>query len=236
MNDFNIKSINPYDLKSNLIRYGNQGDGGYVIDKNFLHLSTVLYSYGVSNDVSFEKDFLIENPDLKVHLYDHTITDFPYINSNVHNHFEGLSLGKTENCNNFLNHLKENNDENSKVFLKIDVETAELEYFSSVNLERFNNVVQMVIEFHFCEPPQTLKYIECIKNINKYFYCIHIHGNNCCGFVNINNVNVCCVSEYTYVNKNYVNFVPELKKTSYPIENLDFKNLPERDGEWKIEF
>ena len=58
---------------SNLIRVGNQGDGGYVVDKKILKESNVLISFGVGDDWSFEKKCLNLNKKIKIFIYDNSI-------------------------------------------------------------------------------------------------------------------------------------------------------------------
>ena len=68
----------PNDLKPkgsfDLIRIGNDNDGGYLVDKNSVLKSKSLIAMGISTDWSFEKAFF----DLKkvpIHCYDHTLTN-----------------------------------------------------------------------------------------------------------------------------------------------------------------
>ena len=42
----------------NLIRIGSKHDGGYLIEKNSLLESKFLFSFGISTNWDFEKDFL----------------------------------------------------------------------------------------------------------------------------------------------------------------------------------
>jgi len=56
-----------------LIRLGCKKDGGYLIVKSLLK-SEILISFGVGNDWSFEKDFIKRNKNLKVFMYDYTIS------------------------------------------------------------------------------------------------------------------------------------------------------------------
>jgi hypothetical protein len=41
----------------------------------------------------------------------------------------------------FFDHLKENNDEDKNVFLKIDVEGAEYEFFENTDIEEFQKML-----------------------------------------------------------------------------------------------
>jgi hypothetical protein len=57
-----------------LIRLGKNNDGGYLVDKNSIYQSHFLLSFGISNDCSFEDDFISLNPNIFCHCYDHSIS------------------------------------------------------------------------------------------------------------------------------------------------------------------
>jgi len=215
--------IRPFILEGDLIRYGNKSDGGYIVNKKYLNLSNVLYTYGVGGEVSFERDLLIDFPNYNIHLYDHTINEFPILQGKVFNHKEGLSSEKQNDCDNFLNHIKINNDEKNNILLKIDVEGEELSYFQKVDLIHFNNVAQMILEFHL-DKGTVIDFINSINNINTYFYCIHVHGNNHGNLMIVDNQEFPIVLECTFINKSFVEETPILSHKDYPIEGLDFSN------------
>ena len=58
--------------KCELIRLGQNNDGGYSIPKKSLENSVTIYSFGLSDDWSFEKDFKKLSKG-KVICYDHSV-------------------------------------------------------------------------------------------------------------------------------------------------------------------
>ncbi len=54
--------------------FGNPNDGGYVVPLNAITSASVLLSFGLSHDWSFERDFKKRNPDAAIHCYDHTVS------------------------------------------------------------------------------------------------------------------------------------------------------------------
>ena len=62
-----------------LKRMGRNSDGGYVIDENIGNNCKTLISFGLGNDWSFEKDYIKQNSDAKIYIYDHTVSIWPYI-------------------------------------------------------------------------------------------------------------------------------------------------------------
>lgn len=56
-----------------LIRLGNNKDGGYVVPEPQVHSSSYLISLGISDDWSFEQAFLKKNPEARLLGFDHSI-------------------------------------------------------------------------------------------------------------------------------------------------------------------
>jgi len=73
-------------ITDDLIRVGNQNDGGYVVPRRAVRSSTALVSFGVSTDWSFEQHFMQINPDVEIHAYDHTVSERLF----KHNFHKGL--------------------------------------------------------------------------------------------------------------------------------------------------
>ena len=72
MLDSSYDYLKPFD-ENDLIRFGKKGDGGYVISKKSLEADNCLLTFGMSNDWSFEEDFVRHNSQNFVHIYDHTV-------------------------------------------------------------------------------------------------------------------------------------------------------------------
>ena len=61
-----------------LVRFGKDNDGGYLIEKNSILNSEILISVGISWDYSFEEDYLTKI-NKKVYCYDHTLNFRHYL-------------------------------------------------------------------------------------------------------------------------------------------------------------
>lgn len=57
-----------------LVRVGSQYDGGYVVPELLVTEADVLLSFGLSDDWSFEEEFVRRNPAISIHAYDYTIS------------------------------------------------------------------------------------------------------------------------------------------------------------------
>ena len=58
-----------------LIRVGGNSDGGYVLPGALLRDADVLISMGLGYNWQFEKDARVLNPAIRVHVYDHTVSE-----------------------------------------------------------------------------------------------------------------------------------------------------------------
>ena len=194
-------------------------DGGYIVTNYELETSTALYTYGVGEDISADKDY-VSLTNKPCYLYDHTIDgSISYGLDNLFT-YKKEGLGFTPNCNDFLHHYSENNTK-GEVILKIDVEGAEYEYFLNLDFQELESkVVSLLIEFHNLEVSQNReKFSVIMGKLNKYFVLHHIHANNYGTIYN----NIPTVPELSFINRRHVKNIQE-ENIKYPISNLDYPN------------
>mgnify|MGYP001269606679 CR=1 FL=1 len=95
----------------NLIRFGGKLDGGYVVDFEIIKKCNNLITLGLGPNWSFELDYLSKNKKNKVHIYDHTVSSYPYIKA-IGKYFRRLITfrttfeGFTTRVKNFYNYKK----------------------------------------------------------------------------------------------------------------------------------
>ena len=63
----------------NLARFGIEKDGGYIVEKDVVAKVNHLVSFGMSDEFSFETDFLNYNKANTIHIYDHTVNHKNYL-------------------------------------------------------------------------------------------------------------------------------------------------------------
>lgn len=231
-----INKLALYDSIHQKVRIGNRFDGGYVVPLQALTKSNGLYSYGVGNDISFEKEY-VDLMERDAYCFDHTIENFtvePSYQSRLQYLKEGISGVKTDTCNNFLEHYKERQTQ-GKVLLKADVEGAEYEFLLNTDIAELSKITTgLVIEFHYLpDPKHREEFFECIGRLNQYFLLCHVHGNNYAGNFTysekIPNSNyfrqwsIPQVIELSFINKE---LVPYIKRDTriYPCSFLDRGN------------
>lgn len=122
------------------IRIGRKSDGGYIILNDFKDIQ-IAYSFGISREISFEKELADRNID--IYMYDHTISGLPFQNKKFHWKKMGLSSEFTANSN--MKTLKELLTENGhltqqNMILKIDIESSEWNVFQELTPDIINNL------------------------------------------------------------------------------------------------
>ena len=73
----------PYNFKPkknyNLIRVGSENDGGYLLDPDSITQSETLIALGLGTDWNFEKNFIKNNKNCKLHCFDFKINKYFWI-------------------------------------------------------------------------------------------------------------------------------------------------------------
>jgi hypothetical protein len=151
-------------------RYGSEGDGGYVILNSSFGSKHIL-GYGVDKDVSFENQ-LTQAWGIKAHVFDHTIEQIPEIGPGVTYVKEGLGIKDEGPLRSLATHVKTHVPAGADYILKIDIEGSEWNVLATADLSR---VSQLIVELHDLHDD----YSKILKKINKNFYLVHVHGNNC---------------------------------------------------------
>ena len=185
-----------------LIRIGSKHDGGYLIEKSSMQKTQFLYSFGVSTNWKFEKEF-INKTKVDFVAFDGSIDKqfwqnekklaikkikklsfskflhYFFIKRSFYKFFHNGKLISKFIGNNSGNFITFNEalcfgKVNNDLFFKIDIEGSEYDILEDI-LTNQNKIVGLAIEFH-----------QCSKNINviKSFVSrlklelVHIHANN----------------------------------------------------------
>ena len=141
-----IKLFHPYDLGYDLIRVGDNKDGGYLIP-NCLDDIKFCFSAGVDDKVSFEND--LYNRNIKSFLADYSqeskrvpekfIFEKKYIKS--------FNSSDALNINDWISSKKEVIKSENLIF-QIDVEGYEYEIINSIEEKKLDQIKILIIEFH----------------------------------------------------------------------------------------
>lgn len=211
-----------------LFRVGPQSDGGYVVNKSALDEAEVLYTYGVENEYRFEEQFLSLYPNKNVKMFDHTVNDPSHGKLNNCKFVkEALKVDNDGDFNSFEDHLIRFKDINKKVFLKVDVESYEYEFFRDIEKKDylFKNITGMVFEFH--ELNNYIKFLEfclILNYLRKYFYITHVHANNHTGIIDLQGELLPQTVEVSFRSRKTNIKFERLSNVNFPKTGLDFPN------------
>lgn len=237
-----ISLLRVYDIKNgnnnvNFIRFGKSFDGGYVVPTIALEKTDALLGYGIADDISFEEQFSARY-NKPSYGFDCGISAIEIKNELCHFIPECIATDKllyfnqasSKNISTFNQQLRILNLIGKKLFIKMDIEGAEYEAIPEI-LQNAQNITSIVMELHNLNEVLNLeKAMHLLSEINKYFYLVHVHGNNCVrkGF-DIKNVQgkLPDLLELTYINKNLVENAKISANQKHPAE-LDMPNCPNK--------
>ncbi len=204
-----LKTLQPRQVDhAKRIRMGCSGDGGYVIMDHKNLSETVLYSYGIEDNDSFDQHYH-KHTGANVRQYDFSI-DPPPQRQGFSFTQEGISHEKTENCDTFESHIARNSDQDRRIFLKMDVEGAEWLTFLNMPEHILLQCNQIAIEVHDLSglgvntmyPQVSLEQkIAVMEKITQHFHCWNVHANNYASMFIVDGYKVPDVMEMTFVNK-----------------------------------
>jgi len=156
----------------------------------------------------------------RLFLYDHTIPSCPTENPSFNFHRVGI-CGDNNPGPDLLTleqHIANIANPSERLFLKIDVEGAEWDVFSTISRDTLARFDQIVIELHWFshlnDPLFAGKLIKSLEKINEQFTLYHVHGNNCAPITKVNGFVVADVIEVSYVRTSLV--TRSASKTVYP--------------------
>ncbi|MEE3034972.1 MAG: hypothetical protein VX325_03915 [Bacteroidota bacterium] len=107
-----------------------------------------------------------------------------------------------------------------KIFVKMDIETAEYKVIKSL-FKTKETIVGIAVEFHKLDK-YSKEFDRIIELALRNFYIAHIHGNNYSKTF-LNN-NFPTTVEITFIGKNFVKHPINMSKKNYPVDGLDQPN------------
>jgi hypothetical protein len=221
-----IELLKPQNIFMAKKRIGPPEDGGYVVPEFILDNCSALFTYGVGNEIRFEDEFC-RTYNKPAYMFDHTTGSTEWERNGMHFYPEGLGFGI--NCKDFVEHY-ERFQIKAPVFLKIDIEGGEYEYFMNTDISNLEHrVMGMFIEVHWFDNEKTNReLINILTNIEKQFILCHIHGNNWGDLWDFEGLTIPKVLELTFINKKFVEkYEPDTQ--DYPIKDLDIPNRPGKE-------
>lgn len=201
-----------------LVRVGNDNDGGYLVNYPDILKSDFLLSFGVGDNITFEEQFC-SIKDVPLHAYDASVEGA--FASDNHQHFQkyvGLADTDTEaSIYTILSTAPDN------TFLKCDIENGEYPILDAI-ITYSHKLTGAVFEFHdLTNPVKFGMLMDFMSKLNMRL--VHTHINNY-GNVHTTNGIVPTVLELTFTSSNNVN----LQNIELP-HRLDSPNNPSAQDE-----
>ena len=168
-----------------LERFGEPNDGGYLMCGNLLGGVQSAYSYGISGydgwgcDVSAKAKVVVHEYD----CFDTTEPQCPRGTTKFHRECVGDKKERVKRrvFDTMQNQFARNGDTAKRIVLKMDVEGAEWDSFLSAPDEVFEQIDQLVVEFHGVggerNGTQEQK-LRVVRRLKQFFAVAHIHFNN----------------------------------------------------------
>jgi hypothetical protein len=216
-----VSNLTVYASPYEKVRIGRNYDGGYVTCSIPNIVYDTFLAAGIDVDTSFEDDFLNRYPNLRCVAFDGTINTCP----STHPRFQWIKKnigGSNDETHTNMHNLL--NDSHS-VFLKMDIEGAEIPWLESLSDLHMSKLSQIVMEFH---SPFSDRENAMFAKLNKTHTLVHFHGNNCCGTCEHNGTTVPNVFECTYIHKRYISAPLSLNTNPIP-SLLDQPNIQGRE-------
>ena len=222
-----LKKLLPYKIEYDLIRLGDDNDGGYLIP-NDLNDVVKNYSAGVGNLSKFEKDlkekFLIDSNMLDYNDVDKNILPpgSKFFKSKI-----GVGINKNElNINNWLK------DEQGEIIFKMDIEGDEYLTLASLSEKNLKKIRILVLEIHDLRHLRNYFFFKTFEKIitklcDAYYVC-HLHANNVSKIKNIGGYNIPDMLELTLIRKDRIkNFTGEFSTIPNKLDQKTVKNKNE---------
>ena len=198
-----IQDLHPVVPDCGLMRFGPEGDGGYLIPNDLDGISAC-YSPGVLDVSGFEMDCAERG--MKVYLADKSV-DNPAAD---HESFDFIKkfIGVTSS-NGFVtldSWVKDSSaSDGSDLLLQMDIESYEYEVILSMSEELLKRFRILVIEFHVLEELFNKPFFKLARRafdkLLETHHCVHIHPNNYSGTVQHGDIEIPKLMELTFYRK-----------------------------------
>ena len=222
-----LKKLLPKKIDIDLIRLGENNDGGYLIPDD-LHGVEKNYSAGVGFLTGFEKDL---EEKFSIHS---SLLDFNEINKEIlpkNSLFQKKKLSlENKSTEISINQWIDKNDK--EIILKIDIEGDEYPILANISDHNLRKVRILIIEFHDLRNLRNNSFFSFFEKIfsrlNTIFYPCHLHVNNTSKVKNINNLEIPDMIEMTFIRKDRVsNFSNEFVRLPHILDQKTVLNKNE---------
>jgi len=210
------------------IRVGTNGDGGYVQLDDLKGISRA-FSIGVADNDDW--DLAMAKAGVPVEQFDHSIERAPSKHPLLHFHRKMISVDAAAETATLPDLVAEH----SKVIapdliLKMDIENSEWDVLDHTPEAVLAKFAQIVCEFHNLSYLTDLTFRARAQRVfgklHRLFAVVHVHGNNCCSFVDVCNIALPDLLEVTFASRARYSFVESDETFPTPLDAPNCPNVP----------
>ncbi len=213
-----LKRLLPYKTGFDLIRLGNDNDGGYLVPDDLSNISRN-YSAGVGDLTKFEED-LEEKYSIPSSMVDFNDVDpklLPKKSKFIKKKIGISSYEENLSINDWLD------NESGEIILKMDIEGDEYLTLSSMSDKNLKKIRILVIEIHDLRHLRNYSFFKTFEKVllklNNFFYVCHLHINNVSKVKDIGGYSVPDMLEVTLIKKNRVkNFTNQFASIPHKLD------------------
>jgi hypothetical protein len=231
----NLNILEVFKPNGTKVRLGKPNDGGYVIVNNGTMYDCFL-ACGISDDISFEEDFLEKHKGVPCYAFDGTLGQkFPESKQGIN--FVNKNIGPTNGTDPVsgigYTNLHEYIAEYRNIFVKMDIEGHEFPWLASLSTDQLRKIKQFVVEFHY--PMHHEKHWKMLEKLKETHWLVHLHPHNGCGYQTyqvsneqgtVGSVVIPNLIECTYVAKEYLE--PNKDPIPSPLDQSNSPQCPEK--------
>lgn len=224
-----IKKLRPVTCTRELIRFGPDTDGGYLLPNDLAGIEAC-FSPGVNNVSGFELD--CANKGMKVFMADASVEGPAAQHPQFH--FVKKFIGASTQAE-FITLddwvATSIGSSKSDLLLQMDIEGYEYDALLSASSALLQRVRVMVIEFHdleylFCGPAFPV-YKQVFEKILQTHTCVHIHPNNYSEIMSVDGLEVPQMAEFTFLRNDRVHQPSFARQFPHPLDK-DNTSKPSR--------
>lgn len=224
-----VQSLRPVKTNFDLIRIGGANDGGYLVPNDLVGITTC-FSPGVDVTATFEKDLLKRG--IGSHLADASVDGAP-------DGLKPLSFtkkylgGVSSDTHMTLDRWVANNTKWDKdLLLQMDIEGSEYATIiatPALTLMRFRIIVLEVHHAHAWFSPISWDIVNTFfKKLTKSHHVVHLHPNNNCPFVSVDDFMIPDTFEITLLRKDRSPVIGFADQFPHPLDTPNVLDKPDR--------
>ena len=218
-------------VSTNLIRIGDDCDGGYLIPNNLDQVS-YCFSPGVDYVASFESE-LSKKYGIKSYMADASVREAPISDENFEFIPKFLSARTNGNFITLSDWIQQSiGNEESNCILQMDIEGGEYDVLTYESADLLAKFSTMVIEFHGLQDLFEANFLTMFSSIFEKIYLnfsiCHVHPNNDCGSVELDGIVVPRVIEISFIRNDLIDSFICPNDVVLP-HKLDRRNVKNKD-------